>query len=53
MSMRLLSPISYIFQGSQAEPQHDKTNKMTSAPNEDSALASAQSDQILRCIFNG
>ena len=33
------------------EPPHDKTNKMTFAPSEDSesAWASAQSDQSLRC----
>ena len=31
------------------EPQHDKTNRMTYAPSEDSGWASAPSDQSLRC----
>ena len=37
---------------SRNEPPHDKTNKMACAPSEDSnqsAWASAQSDQSLRC----
>ena len=31
------------------ELHHDKTNKVACAPSEDSAWASAQSDQSLRC----
>ena len=35
------------------EPHRDKTNKMACAPSEDSAWASAQSDQSLHCALNG
>ena len=35
------------------EPPHDKTNKVACAPSKESAWASAQSDQILRCALNG
>ena len=34
------------------EPQHDKTNKIKSAPNEDS-VQPGHSGQSLRCVFNG
>ena len=37
-----------------AEPQHDKTNKMSVHPTKTQiSLASTQSDQSLRCALNG